>query len=353
VVRLDDTEKKLILLLQRDGRMTYVELAERIGVAERTVRRKFKRLTEEGIIQIVTFVDPFRLGRNLRAIIGISGTIASGPKALEQLVRHDSLRYVAMTAGTYDIVVEGHFDLPENLLNFLVTDLSRIGDNVTTNTSIILQFYKATYEWGLGLPVDELEALRREVGLSPLTDNISERNNQRGGTNREGLWASVPASHGLQREGDSRERSLLGPTERQIIGLLQADGRRSYADIARRTKVSEETVRRKVQRLISEGAIQIAAVANPYTVGFNCPVLFGFRVDREAHHSIVRALASCREIVYLVATTGSSDLIAAGYFVNTEALLSFLTNRLGSIRGILNVDVSLILDIKKQSYQWG
>ena len=47
MISLSSTDKEIIKLLQQDGRMSFVEMAERIGVTEGTIRRKFYRLGEE------------------------------------------------------------------------------------------------------------------------------------------------------------------------------------------------------------------------------------------------------------------------------------------------------------------
>jgi len=61
LVHLDDVEKKLLLLLQNDGRMTFVEMANRIGVSERTISRKYHRLSRRGLFRIVAFANPFMM----------------------------------------------------------------------------------------------------------------------------------------------------------------------------------------------------------------------------------------------------------------------------------------------------
>ena len=48
MIALDKTEREIIRLLQKDGRMSFVDMADQIGVTEGTIRRKFYRLVEEG-----------------------------------------------------------------------------------------------------------------------------------------------------------------------------------------------------------------------------------------------------------------------------------------------------------------
>jgi DNA-binding Lrp family transcriptional regulator len=82
----------------------------------------------------------------------------------------------------------------------------------------------------------------------------------------------MPASTPKRKSSKRVERSNLEliPTpngldmiDRQIIGLLQIDGRRAYGAIAEEVGLSEAAVRRRVQRLQDSGVMQIVAITDP------------------------------------------------------------------------------------------
>ncbi|MFM9816038.1 Lrp/AsnC family transcriptional regulator, partial [Streptomyces scabiei] len=52
----------------------------------------------------------------------------------------------------------------------------------------------------------------------------------------------------------------LDATDRALLRHLQADGRRSWTDLARDVGLTAPAVRQRVQRLIDSGVVQIAAV---------------------------------------------------------------------------------------------
>ncbi|UHJ53863.1 AsnC family transcriptional regulator [Mycolicibacterium fortuitum] len=60
----------------------------------------------------------------------------------------------------------------------------------------------------------------------------------------------------------------LDAVDRQLIELLQADGRIPYAELGRRADITEKAARRRVSRLLSEGYISIAAVTDPAVLGY-------------------------------------------------------------------------------------
>ncbi len=55
--------------------------------------------------------------------------------------------------------------------------------------------------------------------------------------------------------------------DREIIAILQSNGRASNARIARRIGVSEGTVRRRLKKLIADGVIDIVAVVDAERLG--------------------------------------------------------------------------------------
>src|ERR1700730_11640460 len=85
---------------------------------------------------------------------------------------------------------------------------------------------------------------------------------------------------------------------KRIILQLQEDGRRSYAAIARAVGLSEAATRQRVQRLLDEGVVQIAAVTNARAVGFNRQALLGIKVEGDIQQ-VLEKLMSVTEADYV------------------------------------------------------
>lgn len=62
---------------------------------------------------------------------------------------------------------------------------------------------------------------------------------------------------------------MLDRTDRRIVQVLQADGRRSNVDVARELGLSESTVRKRLDRMIANGQVHVAAHVDPALVGYN------------------------------------------------------------------------------------
>jgi Lrp/AsnC family transcriptional regulator, regulator for asnA, asnC and gidA len=146
-------------------------------------------------------------------------------------------------------------------------------------------------------------------------------------------------------------RMLLDNVAKQIIEQLQQDGRRSYAAIGKAVGLSEAAVRQRVQRLIESGAMQIVAVTDPMTVGFQRQTMIGVRCTGDLE-VVADQLASLTEIDYVVITAGSFDLLIEVVCEDDDQLLEILT-RIRSIPSVTTTETFVYLKLCKQTYSWG
>ena len=116
------------------------------------------------------------------------------------------------------------------------------------------------------------------------------------------------AAGSRRSNGSGHVRILLDDISKEIIEQLQQDGRRSYASIGQAVGLSEAAVRQRVQRLLEAGAMQIVAVTDPLTLGFQRQTMIGIRCSGELEQ-IADQLAAMAEIDYVVITAGSFDLL--------------------------------------------
>jgi Lrp/AsnC family transcriptional regulator for asnA, asnC and gidA len=144
---LDDVSKAIIEQLQEDGRRSYAEIGKAVGLSEAAVRQRVQKLTDAGVMQIVAVTDPLQLGFNRQAMIGIR---ASGDTRVvaEQLSRLESVDYVVLTAGDFDIIVEVVCESDDELISLLNSEIRAIENVVSTETFVYLRLQKQHYNWG-------------------------------------------------------------------------------------------------------------------------------------------------------------------------------------------------------------
>lgn len=145
--RLDDTAKRLIELLQVDGRMSYAALAKDVGLSEAAVRQRVQRLLDHGVMQIVAVTDPTQVGFRRQAMIGVrtTGDLRAVGDAIAEIREVD---YVVTTAGSFDLLCEVVCEDDDHLLQLLTTRIRALPGVVSTETFVYLRLNKQHYDWG-------------------------------------------------------------------------------------------------------------------------------------------------------------------------------------------------------------
>lgn len=144
----------------------------------------------------------------------------------------------------------------------------------------------------------------------------------------------------------------LDSVDRQIISMLQRDGRASNVEMARQVGVSEATVRKRLDRLVSEGVIRITAVPDAAQVGCPTVTFITLDIDLSQVDRIADQLARLPEVRSIHYTTGESDLVVEAWFPSSNGLLSFLTQHVASIPGIKQMATSHVLRTIKDGSRW-
>ncbi len=120
---LDEIDRRVIKILQEDGRRPNTEIARDLHVSETTIRKRVSQLVSQGLINIVAVPTPRAVGLNLSAIIGISVTLPKLKEISEELKRQREVRYVGLSTGRYDIIVEAFFVDQQHFLDFISIDV--------------------------------------------------------------------------------------------------------------------------------------------------------------------------------------------------------------------------------------
>ena len=136
----------------------------------------------------------------------------------------------------------------------------------------------------------------------------------------------------------------------KLISLLQEDGTSSNAGMAREFGVSEETVRRRIKRMVQEEYFKIVALPDPSKLGFESEVLIGFQVRTDQVAQVAEALSNLDEINWVSVTTGSYDIFTWATLRSSAELSTFLRNNVGPIPGVRKMETFINLDMKKRRY---
>jgi Lrp/AsnC family transcriptional regulator for asnA, asnC and gidA len=144
----------------------------------------------------------------------------------------------------------------------------------------------------------------------------------------------------------------LDEVSKAIIEHLQADGRTSYATIAKSVGLSDAAVRVRVQRLLDNDVMQIVAVTDPLQLGFTRQAMIGIKADGDTQ-LVAKRLADMDEVTYVVTTAGSFDLIIEVVCEDDEELLDLVSRQIRLLPGVVSTETFVYLKLNKQHYNWG
>lgn len=139
MIKLDEIDKRIIEILQRDSRTTYTDIAKTLNLSEGTVRRRVQNLIHSGIIKRFT-VEVWE--DNPKALVLVS-TIPPMPTSqiAERILKLGGIESVFEVAGQDDIsvLVSGE-DIAS--INQCIDSIRGIEGVQNTNTLFVLRKWK-------------------------------------------------------------------------------------------------------------------------------------------------------------------------------------------------------------------
>ncbi|OEU47455.1 MAG: transcriptional regulator [Desulfobulbaceae bacterium S3730MH12] len=136
---IDDLDKKIILALQIDARRPYKDLAKNFEVSEGTIKNRVTRLTGRGILILEARVDPFALGNQIAAIVGVNLKDRNHEDKIKEIEKIKGVTSVWNATGRFDVFFEIMVDSLSALNDVLFRkDLNEIGGITYTETFVLL-----------------------------------------------------------------------------------------------------------------------------------------------------------------------------------------------------------------------
>ena len=155
-MRFDDIDVRILGLLQDNGRMTNVELAERVGLTAPPCLRRVRALEQQGAISgYHAALDPAALGYNLTvfAMVSLKSQAESDLRAFEQLVSDiPEVRECHMLNGEIDFILKIVATDLQSFQHILTTKLTTAPNVEHVKTSLTIRTSKALP----GVPVPEM-----------------------------------------------------------------------------------------------------------------------------------------------------------------------------------------------------
>ena len=139
---LDSIEEQLINLLMKDARQSSGTLAEQLQVSSSTVRRRMKRLIDQGLIHIIALPEPGKIGFSLEAVIALDVETDRLHSTMDALRKYPQVRWLAAVSGQFDIMANVWFPSTEELFKFMESEVGRMEGVKNSETFICLHVEK-------------------------------------------------------------------------------------------------------------------------------------------------------------------------------------------------------------------
>lgn len=142
---LDDLDVAIVSELQNDGRRPYRAIARKLGVAEGTVRFRARRLQQEGILTILGFANPHRLGYEVLASLFLCVEPSHHRSVVETVKAWPEVMYLSSCAGRVDLYMQVVCRDHEELYRLLTERIPTLEGATRAETVIELEVHKAHY----------------------------------------------------------------------------------------------------------------------------------------------------------------------------------------------------------------
>lgn len=144
---LDKMDRAIIQAFKGDGRVPFSTVAAELGVSPGMIRQRVQRLQDGGVLQFVAVTHPLRTGYHTMALIGVKADGHRVQEIARQIAAFEEVIYLAITAGTYNFLVEVTCVDNAHLLTFLSEKLYSVEGVREAETFIYLDIVKEIYAW--------------------------------------------------------------------------------------------------------------------------------------------------------------------------------------------------------------
>ncbi len=145
---LDETDRRIVVALSRDGRRPYRDIARELGISEGTVRVRMARLFDEGLMRVTVVGSPLALGVEVVAVVLIRVKPGHIDATARILGTCRNVRFVGLSFGAADIIIQTLHPSMDDLHDFVSERLPGLAPAITqTETFQLAAVRKSSWTW--------------------------------------------------------------------------------------------------------------------------------------------------------------------------------------------------------------
>ena len=308
-VALDEDDLALLEALQREPRARWNEVADVVGTNAVTARRRWERMRASGAAWVTGTPGWGTWDAQCLAYVDVSCEPRAKTRVAEQIAGDVHALSVDITAGSSDLLVTvAAMDLP-TLGRYLLERLDRVPGVTSTRTRIATRLHTEGSLWRLGV---------------------------------------LPSGRPVQGPRPFVRTAPLGQLDRDLLVALGKDGRASYAALAEMTGTSQPTARRRVDRLISSGAVLLRTEVAAPLAGWPVSVVMWANAPAGHLDEVAAKIGALRHVRLCATLASTPSLVVVAWLASLDELHRFEQSLVQGVSGLEVLDRSVVLRAVKR-----
>ncbi len=298
---ITSTDKKIIHLLQNDGRASFSDIAQHLGITPPTAAKRVKDMLTKGTITIRGILNPYKLGLIAGACIKVLTRREKQKEFYRMLNAELFTSTVISTLGEYDSFCIVRTRTRDELHNF-------ISANIAVHPAVIN--YEVDY---IDNTFKHFQVFGKEKSFEPTPD--------------------------------------LKEIDWELIRQLCLDGRQSNSEVADKLGLHVSTVSRRIQYLLGKDYVRILPQPDPNCFDYASSVIVQAWINTAKVIPVCEMISGFEE-VYIVSSLINRPAIIFGVHSSSNDKTTDLINRFLSIDGLRTPSIILRSRVIKSNYWW-
>ena len=128
---------------------------------------------------------------------------------------------------------------------------------------------------------------------------------------------------------------MIDDADKQILDILRNNGRMPFLEIAKKLKISESTVRKRVSNMEEKGVIKkYSAVIEPSKIGYGSVAIVGIDVKAEKFLNVAKKLTEYDNVKFVSTSSGDHMIMTEIWMEKSSELRDFITNTIEKMDGV-------------------
>lgn len=124
--QIDETDQAILNSLTEDGLTSTANLKARLGIGERTIRKRINNMYNRQLFSLETLPNPETLGDGSMVFLGIVVKQQSTHEIADTIIKKSSVFFAAEALGRYNLIVMAHFENADAANHFVNVELPEV-----------------------------------------------------------------------------------------------------------------------------------------------------------------------------------------------------------------------------------